>query len=148
MTSCYQEQEIYPFSRLIQEGLVDSVMTSHINHRGWDEEYPVSLSSKVLQQMLREKLGYQGVVISDDLLMGAIVNQFTLEEACVLAVQAGVDILLASNNSPEGDDPYLFDRIFEALVKAVDQGRISRGLIETSHARLMALKKRLCRRVI
>ncbi|HYB21760.1 MAG TPA: glycoside hydrolase family 3 N-terminal domain-containing protein [Thermodesulfobacteriota bacterium] len=148
VTSCYQEQEIYPFSRLIQEGLVDSVMTSHINHRGWDEEYPVTLSSKVLQQMLRGKLGYQGVIISDDLLMGAIVKQFTLEEACVLAVQAGVDILLVSNNSPEGDDPDLFHRVFETLVKAVDQGRISRALIETSHARLMALKKKLCRRVI
>ena len=148
VTSCYQEQELYPFSRLIQEGLVDLIMTSHMNHRGWDEKYPVTLSPKVLRGMLREKLGYPGVIISDDLLMGAIVKQFTLEEACVLAVQAGVDILLASNNSPEGDDPYLFNRIFDALVKSVDQGRISRTLIETSHARLMALKERLSHRVI
>lgn len=143
VTTSYQEQELYPFSRLIQEGFADMVMTSHMNHRGWDEEYPVTLSPKVLQKMLREKLGYQGVIISDDLLMGAIVKQFTLEEACVLAVQAGVDILLASNNSPEKDDPGLFCRVFESLVKAVDQGRISRTLIETSHARLMALKERL-----
>jgi len=143
VTTSYQEQELYPFSRLIQEGFADLVMTSHMNHRGWDEEYPVTLSPKVLQKMLREKLGYQGVIISDDLLMGAIVKQFTLEEACVLAVQAGVDILLASNNSPEEDDPGLFCRVFESLVKAVDQGRISRTLIETSHARLMALKERL-----
>ena len=143
VTSCYQEQELYPFSRLIQEGLADLVMASHINHRGWDEEYPVTLSLKVLRGRLREKLGYQGVIISDDLLMGAIVKQFTLEEACVLAVQAGVDILLASNNSPEGDDPELFSRMFEVLVQAVDQGRISRTMIETSHARLMALKERI-----
>lgn len=143
VTSCHQEQELYPFSRLIQEGLADLVMTSHINHRGWDEEYPVTLSPKVLGGMLREKLGYQGVIISDDLLMEAIVKQFTLEEACVLAVQAGVDILLVSNNSPEGDEPDLFCRVFESLVRAVDKGRISRRLIQTSHARLMALKERL-----
>ncbi len=143
VTSCYQEQELYPFSRLIQEGLADLVMTSHLNHRGWDEEYPVTLSLKILRGMLRDKLGYGGVIISDDLLMGAITRQFTLEEACVLAVQAGVDILLASNNSPEGDDPDLFTRIFEVLVQAVDQGRISRTMIETSHARLLALKERL-----
>ena len=143
ITSCYQEKELYPFSRLIQEGLADLVMTSHLNHRGWDEDYPVTLSSKVLQGMLRGKLGYQGVILSDDLLMEAIVKQFSLEEACVLAVQAGVDILLASNNSPEGDDPHLFHRIYETLVKAVEQGRISQGSIESSHARIMALKKRL-----
>jgi len=75
--------------------------------------------------------------------MGAIVKQFSLEEACVLTVQAGVDILLASNNSPEGDDPHLFHRIYETLIKAVEQGRISQGSIESSHARIAALKKKL-----
>jgi beta-N-acetylhexosaminidase len=143
VTSLYQDQELFPFSRLIREGLADLVMTSHINHRGWDRDYPVTLSPKVLQGMLREKLGYQGVIISDDLLMGAIVKQFSLEEACVLAVRAGVDILLASNNSPAGDDPHLFHRIYEALVKAAEQGRISSKRIESSCSRLMALKKKL-----
>ena len=141
ITSCYQERELHPFSRLIQEGLADLVMTSHLNHRGWDEDYPVTLSPKVLQGVLREKLGYQGVIISDDLLMGAIIKQFSLEEACVLAVHAGVDILLASNNSPEGDDPCLFHRIYEILLKAVEQGCISPRSIESSHGRISALKK-------
>ena len=143
VTSIYQDQELFPFSRLIREGLADLVMTSHINHRAWDEDYPVTLSQKVLQGMLREKLGYWGVIISDDLLMGAIVKQFSLEEACVLAVQAGVDILLASNNSPEGDNPHLFHRIYEILVKAVEQGRISSSRIESSYSRLLDLKKKL-----
>jgi len=143
ITSCYEDRELYPFSKLIQEGLADLIITSHLNHRGWDEDYPVTLSSKVLQGMLREKLGYQGVIISDDLLMGAIIKQFSLEEACVLAVQAGVDILLASNNSPEGDDPHLFHRIHETLVKAVEQGRISSSRVESSCSRIMSLKKTL-----
>jgi beta-N-acetylhexosaminidase len=143
ITSCYQERELHPFSKLIGEGLADLVMTSHLNHRGWDKDYPVTLSPKVLQGLLREKLGYQGVIISDDLLMGAIIKQFSLEEACVLAVQAGVDILLASNNSPEGDDPNLFHRIYETLVKAVEQGRISANRIESSCSRIMSLKKTL-----
>jgi beta-N-acetylhexosaminidase len=143
VTSSYRDQELIPFSRLIKEGLADLVMTSHLNHRGWDEKYPATLSPKVLGGMLRERMGYQGVIISDDLLMEAIVKQFTLEEACVLAVQAGVDILLASNNSPEGDDPNLFNRIFEALVKAGEQARISTARIELSYSRLTALKKKL-----
>ncbi len=143
VTSTYQEKELSPFARLIREGLADLVMTSHVNHRGWDPEFPVTLSRKILQEILRGKLGYRGPIISDDLLMGAIIRQYTLEEACVLAVRAGVDILLASNNTPEGDDPELFNRIFEALVKAFDRGRISRSLIEDSHSRLEALRARL-----
>jgi beta-N-acetylhexosaminidase len=143
VTSMHQDQELLPFSRLIQEGLADLIMTSHLNHRGWDRDYPVTLSPKVLQGVLREKLGYRGVIISDDLLMGAIVKQFGLEEACVLAVQAGVDILLASNNSPEGDNPDLFSRIFEAFFRAVEKGRIAPHLIESSNSRILTVKKSL-----
>jgi beta-N-acetylhexosaminidase len=143
VTSQHQDQELLPFSRLIGEGLADLVMTAHINHREWDDRYPATLSPRVLGGMLRERMGYRGVIISDDLLMGGIVKQFSLEEACVLAVQAGVDILLASNNSPEGDDADLFNRVFESLVKAVEQGRISTNRIELSHTRLMALKQKL-----
>lgn len=143
VTSLYQPQEIHPFSWLIEEGLADTVMTSHIHHLGWDQEFPITLSPKILRLLLREKSGYQGVIISDDLQMGAIVRRFSLEEACVLTVQAGADILLASNNSPEGDDPGLFSRVLEALLKGVEKGRISNSMIETSHARIMALKKRI-----
>ena len=144
VTSLHRDKELLPFSRLVGEGFADLVMTSHVIHRKWDDEFPITLSPKVLGGMLRGKMGYQGVILSDDLLMGAIVKQFSLEEAGVLAVQAGVDILLASNNSPEGDDSHLFHRIFEALVKAAEQGRISAARIERSSSRLMALKKKLC----
>ena len=143
MTCSHQERELLPFYWLIGEGLADLVMTAHIHHRGWDEKFPATLSPRVLGEMLRRKTGYQGVVISDDLLMGGIGKQFSLEEACVLAVQAGADILLASNNGPEGDDPHLFERVFEGLVKAVEQGRISRERIDISHSRLVALGQKL-----
>ena len=143
VTSTYRPQEIHPFFWLIEEELADTVMTSHATHRKWDKKYPITLSSKILRGLLREELHYQGVVISDDLLMGAIINRFGLEEACLLAVEAGVDILLASNNSPEGYDPDLFARIFEAIYRAVERRRLSRNRIETSCARIKTLKKRL-----
>ena len=136
VTSLYREEELEPFSRLIGEGLADTVMTSHINHRGWDDEFPVTLSPKILGGLLRGRLGYRGVIISDDLLMGAIVKQFSLEEACVLAVQAGVDILLASNNSPEGYDPELPWKMVDAVYRGIDQGRISARAIEETYGGL------------
>ncbi len=143
VTSLYQPQEIHPFSWLIEEGFADAVMTSHIHHLGWDKKFPLTLSPKILRLLLREKMGYQGVIISDDLQMGAIVQRFSLEEACVQAVQAGVDILLASNNSPAGDDPDLFLRMFEALRKGVEEKHISRSMIGSSFARIMELKKQI-----
>lgn len=143
VTASYRPQEIHPFFWLIEEELADTVMTSHMNHRGWDREYPITLSSKVLRGLLREELHYQGVVISDDLLMGGIIKRFSLEEACLLAVEAGVDILLASNNSPEGYDPDLFDRMCEAIYRAVEGRRLSKTMLETSYARVMTLKRSL-----
>ncbi len=140
VTDSYQERELLPFSRLIGEGRADLIMTSHIHHRDWDEDFPVTLSKRVLQGLLREKLGYSGAIISDDLQMGAIVKRYSLEEACVLAVEAGVDILLASNNSPEGNDPELFLRIYRALIQGVENGRISPARVETAHARIRAFK--------
>jgi beta-N-acetylhexosaminidase len=140
VTDSYQERELLPFSRLIDERMADLVMTAHIHHRGWDEDLPVTLSRRVLQGILREKLGYAGVIISDDLQMGAIVKRYSLEEACILAVEGGVDILLASDNSPEGDDPELFMRIYSALIQGIEKGRISSTQIETAHSRIRALK--------
>ena len=143
VTSLYQPEEIHPFCWLIEEGLADTVMTAHIRHLGWDKKFPLTLSPKIPRLLLREKMAFQGVMISDDLQMGAIVKQFSLEEACVLAVRAGVDILLGSNNSPEEDDPQLFQRIFEALIKGVEKRRISKPMIESSFTRIMELKKRI-----
>ncbi|MBI4495579.1 MAG: glycoside hydrolase family 3 [Deltaproteobacteria bacterium] len=142
VTSLYQPQEIHPFAWLIERELADTVMTAHIHHSGWDKEFPATLSPRILPVLLREKLRYPGVVISDDLLMGAIEKRFSLEEACLLAVQAGVDILLASNNSPKGYDPDLFARMMEALMRAVEGKRIPKKRITASHARIMTLKER------
>lgn len=140
VTFSHQPQELQPFSSLAQEGLADLIMTAHVYHRKWDEDFPVTLSARILQRILRGELGYKGVVISDDLMMGAIIKHFSLEEACVLAVNAGIDILLGGNNSPEGYDPSLFLRMFEALARAVEEGRISRTTIEAAYGRILTLK--------
>ncbi len=74
---------------------------------------------------------------------GAIVRPFSLEEACVPAVNAGVDILLASDNTPEGHDPRLFQLMHEALTRALRLGPISPTAIQTANARIKALKEKM-----
>lgn len=143
VTHSHRPEELWPFQKLIAEGLADLIMTSHIWHREWDEEFPVTLSARVLQGLLREKLGYRGLIITDDLLMGAIINQFSLAEACLLAVKAGADILLASNNSPAGYMEDLFDQIYEALVRGIEKHLISANMIESAYVRIQEVKKKL-----
>jgi len=143
VTDCYTSEELEPFSQLIAGGLADLVMTAHIYNDRWDRLYPATLSSRVLQGMLREDLNYRGVIISDDLLMGAIVKKFSFEDACRMAVQAGVDVLLASNNSPEGYDSNLPFRMFSTIHRAVQKGEISPERIRESYRRIMELKKRI-----
>lgn len=143
VTHSYRPEELWPFQKLIAEGLVDLIMTSHIWHREWDEEFPVTLSAKIIQGLLRGKLGYRGPIITDDLLMGGITKQFPLEEAIILAVRAGADILLASNNSPSGYVEDLFEQIYEALVRGIEKHFITATMIESAYARIQEVKKRL-----
>lgn len=141
VTHYYRLEELLPFRKLIADGLADLIMTSHIWHREWDEELPITLSPRVLQGLLREKLGFRGLIITDDLLMGAIKSRFSLAEACVLAVKAGADILLASNNNPAGYLEDLFEQIFEALIKGIEKNLISEKMIASAYARIQEVKK-------
>jgi len=143
VTQNYRAEELWPFQKLIAEGLADLIMTSHVWHREWDEEFPVTLSAKIIQGLLRGKLGYRGPLITDDLLMGGVSKQFPLEEAVVLAVRAGADILLASNNSPNGYEENLLARIYEALVKALEKRLLSLSMITSAYARIQELKNRV-----
>lgn len=143
VTHHYRLEELLPFRKLIADGLADLIMTSHIWNREWDEELPITLSPRVLQGWLREKLGFRGLIITDDLLMGAIKSHFSLAEACVLAVKAGADILLASNNNPAGYLEDLFEQIFEALIKGIEKNLISEKTIASAYARIQEVKKRV-----
>ena len=84
------EIELAPYRALIKEGLADSVMTAHVFNRGLDPWNPATLSRFTIKRYLRGRLGYNGLVVSDDLLMGAIGQRYGLEEAAVLALVVGV----------------------------------------------------------
>ncbi|MEE8349402.1 MAG: glycoside hydrolase family 3 N-terminal domain-containing protein [Acidobacteriota bacterium] len=133
--------ELEPFRRLIQEGLPDMIMTAHLFNADWDPEYPATLSGAVITTMLRQDLGFQGVIVSDDMQMGAIVQNYTLEKGIERAVEAGVDILLFANNSSY--DPKIAEKAFNILRRLVDQGVVSRGRIEESFQRISRLKEKL-----
>lgn len=95
VTSSWNRNELDPYALLIREGLVDSVMVSHVVHRDFDAKNPASLSEKVIKGFLREELGFKGTVITDDLCMKAIKQP--LKEAVDQAIDAGADLVIAKD---------------------------------------------------
>jgi beta-N-acetylhexosaminidase len=107
-------------------------MTAHVFNRRLDEQYPATLSRRTIDGLLRGVLGFKGVVISDDLRMGAIERQYGIGEAVVLALDAGVDVLLiVDDRLPDGSSAtqLALAAIREALVKGVlDPARIEAAI--------------------
>ncbi|MCI0548093.1 MAG: glycoside hydrolase family 3 [Candidatus Rokubacteria bacterium] len=133
--------ELEPYRTLIQAGQADSVMPAHVFNRQLDPRYPASLSAPTVTGLLRGKLGYQGLVVSDDLLMGAVANHYGIEAAAVLALRAGVDVLLVSHNSAR-KEPRAAERVLDEVRKALQDGRLSREALAASLGRVEAFRAR------
>jgi len=125
-----------PFVAAIQQG-VDAMMTAHVVVPSLDPDLPATLSPRVLTGILRDELGYQGIIITDLMTMGAIAARWETEEAAVLAVQAGADIVLA------GGATELPIRTIQVLVRAMEEGTLSGQRVDASVRRVLAAKERL-----
>ncbi len=136
VTGAWTKEELMPYKKLIANAAVDAVMTAHVYNADWDT-VPATLSQKVVTDLLRKELGWQGLVFSDDMQMGAVTEHFGFEKGIELTLNAGVDILLFSNNSATVDyDPELPGKAFGAIKKLVEEGRVSRSRIEESYSRV------------
>jgi beta-N-acetylhexosaminidase len=127
---------LQPFKRTILAG-VPMVMVGHIKFPFIDNGYPASLSSVLIGKILRTDLGYRGVVITDDLGMGAITRTFNLADAGMQAIKAGEDILLVVRSLPE------YDILYARLKHAVERGEITEQRIDESIRRILLLKETL-----
>lgn len=106
-------------------------MSAHLLIPSWDAEQPATLSKRILTQQLRQGLGFEGLIVTDALVMGAIANRYGANVAPVLAVEAGADILLMPVD-PEG--------AIQAVCEAVESGRISQSRIRASVERIRHAK--------
>ncbi len=97
VTDTWREDELIPYRDLLGQGKVDAVMTAHIFNAKLDPELPATLSPAIVTGLLRQQLGYDGVIISDDMQMRAITDLFEMEKAFELAILAGIDIVAVTN---------------------------------------------------
>ncbi|OLP19418.1 beta-glucosidase [Leptolyngbya sp. 'hensonii'] len=129
-----QQIELSPFRTAIGAG-VDAVMSAHLQIPAWDRTYPATLSPRILTQELRQNLQFAGLIVTDALVMGAIANRYGTEEAAVLAVEAGADILLMPADPAAA---------IEAVCAAVTSGRIPLERIQASLERIWWAKQKVC----
>jgi len=140
VTRYWSEDELVPYRTLIGQGLCDMVMTAHTFHTTLDPDYPATLSKATIDGILRKQLGFDGVVISDDLYMGAIIQHYSYETAVEKAINAGVDLLVVANDKLYSPD--IMPRTIALLTELVLQGRILPQRIDQACGRIMALKER------
>ena len=125
--------ELVPFQTTINNG-VDMVMTAHIMLPQIDKEYPATMSKKILTDLLRDEMGYKGVIITDDLEMQAISKNWDLGEAAIKSVEAGADILLVCHTIENQQ------KVYNAVVQGVNDGKIDENRIDESVRRILRLK--------
>ena len=144
ISKTWSPTELAPYKMLFADGYDDFVMVGHLYHKdydGGDLKLPASLSPDWIDGVLRDQLKFAGVVISDDLEMGAIRKRFDLHDTVVRAVNAGVDVLLFSNTAAY--DPKLQDKVRDILVAEAGADPAFKAKIEGSYARIVAMKGRI-----
>ena len=141
ITKTWTEQELIPFREIVAAGATDAVLVAHVFDSDLDPTYPASLSSAVIDGMLRGDLGFDGVVITDDLQMGAIRQEYGYETAVERAILAGADILTIANEQVY--EPGVVATTIDIIETAVTAGRIDPARIDASWQRISSLKARL-----
>ena len=136
------EVELVPYRLLLAEGVVDAVMTAHVFNRHLDAWVPATLSRPTIDGVLRSELGWRGVVVSDDMRMGAIEQHYGAGDAAVRALRAGVDLILIADDRLPGDGSASAGTL-EAIRRALRQGRLPAGQVDEALARIAALRSRL-----
>ncbi len=125
-----RSEELVPFKKGIESG-ADFVMLGHMTVKALDSKNPATFSKKIVTNLLREEMGFEGIIITDAMNMGAILNTYTSGDAAVSAVKAGVDMILMPND---------LDAAFKAIYDAVKNGEIDESRIDESVMRILRLK--------
>ena len=136
VTKTWSRTELEPFRSLIDAGAADSVMAGNLVNGQIDPDAPASLSKATVSDLLRRELGWEGVVITDDLQAAAITEAFGRDEAIARAIEAGNDLLLFANQQTYDAD--IVDHVVTTIAGFVTSGRISEARIDESFARVEA----------
>ena len=133
----WEATDLAPYRLMLQQGDVRAIMVSHEMLPALDPDLPTSLSPAVVTGVLRDELGFDGVIVTDSLYMGALNVRWSIPQAAVLAVKAGSDLLIGPYN------PQIVSETRDALKQAIASGAITRERVTASVRRILTLKLQL-----
>ena len=128
--------ELAPFQAAIQNGL-DIIMTAHVIYKAWDEKFPATFSIPILKNLLRRKMGFKGLIISDDLEMKAVQDHIPFESYPTLGTRAGIDLFMVCHDTDK------VKALLKQMGQDVSKGEIPSATIENSAQRILAVKNRM-----
>lgn len=137
VTNSWSEIELEPYRELIEQNSLAMIMSAHVFNAKIDKEYPATLSYNTNTKLLRQQLGFDGVLVSDDMQMGAISKHYMLKQSVTLAINSGIDMLLFGNQLSTQD----IDELVEVIYTQVKNGEISYARIAESNERVASLLK-------
>lgn len=140
VTATWDSTELIPFKKLIDAGCLPAIMTAHIFNRNIDPDNSATLSYKTLTGLLRGKLGFDGVIITDDMYMKGIIDNYDIEDAVIKAINSGADMMIMGNNISTGYEADRPEKMVNLIVKAVRDGRIKESRIEDAHNRIQSMR--------
>ena len=141
VTNSWSDNELIPYKSLIKSNDIFAVMTSHLFNKNLDAKYPATISKKIIDGLLRKKLKYKGVVISDDPQMKALSSKYSLKELIELMICAGVDILCFGNNMVY--DSSIVEKIHHAALELLNENKINISMLEKANDRILKLKSKI-----
>lgn len=130
------EVELYPFKKAIESG-VEAVMTAHLVFKAYDKKYPATLSSTVLNELLRGELGFKGLVISDSMEMKAIDNTYTTERGAIMGLKAGLDMFFVCHSLEKQI------ATLEAIEEAIINGELDEAEIDKKVEKVLKFKEKI-----
>lgn len=138
VTDTWSQTELEPFADLIRLGSADAVLTAHVFNATLDPEHPATLSAPTIGGILRRQLGWDGLVISDDMQMGAIRQAYGYSDALKLAILAGVDVLTIAQQQVY--EAGIVEQTIDLIEALVHDGSLSEARIDESYRRIQAFK--------
>ncbi|MBU2493771.1 MAG: T9SS type A sorting domain-containing protein [Bacteroidetes bacterium] len=138
ITNTWTDAELIPYKNLIENGYNNFIMTGHLFNANLDPDYPASLSRRIITHLLRDSLNFKGLVISDEMFMNAISDNYGFDESIELAINAGTDILLFKKN--EYNNISLVKYVVELVKRKITEGKIPQSRIDESYERIQNLK--------
>ena len=145
VSDSWSDKELIPYRSLIDRCNVEMIMTTHVFNAKLDSLWPATLSYATLTTLLRDSLDFKGIIITDDLAMGAMTKHYSYDSLIGMAINAGADMLCLSNN---GDtyNPEVVPQTIELIYSMVQNGLIPRERIAESARRIKKLKQDIARR--